>query len=113
MSDEVVVFVTCPSEAADEIAAQLVTESLAACVNIVRSVTSVYRWEGRIEKDEESLLVIKSRLKLWDSLENRIRELHSYDVPEMICIPIVEGLQPYLDWLKASLTGDGQKLGTK
>ena len=108
MSDEIVVFVTCPAEASDEIAAHLVSNGLAACVNIIRSVISVYKWEGRIEKDTESLLIIKSRLQVWEQLEAKIRELHSYDVPEIICLPIIEGHQPYLDWVKASLQGETQ-----
>ncbi len=104
MSDEVVVFVTCPAVASQDIAEQLVLSSLAACVNIVPAIKSVYKWQEKLTIDgEESLLIIKSNLARWADLESKIREIHSYDVPEIICVPIVEGHTPYLNWLNQSV----------
>jgi len=104
MSDEVIVFVTCPANAAEDIAKQLVDSELAACVNIISGVKSVYRWDGKLNIDnDETLLIIKSSLVLWSRLETKILSIHSYDVPEIICVPIVEGHKPYLNWLNQSL----------
>lgn len=104
MSDEVVVFVTCPAVASQDIAEQLVLSSLAACVNIVPAIKSVYKWEEKLTiDDEEALLIIKSNLARWADLESKLREIHSYDVPEIICVPIVEGHTPYLNWLNQSV----------
>jgi periplasmic divalent cation tolerance protein len=109
MSDEVVVFVTCPAVASQDIAEQLVLSSLAACVNIVPAIKSVYKWEGKLTIDgEEALLIIKSNLARWADLESKIREIHSYDVPEIICVPIVEGHTPYLNWLNQSVALQAQ-----
>jgi periplasmic divalent cation tolerance protein len=100
MSDQVVVLMTAGShEEADTIAATLVSEMLAACVNIVPGITSVYRWQGKIERDEEWLLVAKSHARAVDALVERVHELHSYDVPEVIALPLSGGSQPYLRWL--------------
>ncbi|MCC7530056.1 MAG: divalent-cation tolerance protein CutA [Candidatus Melainabacteria bacterium] len=114
MSDEVVVFVTCPALASQDMAEQLVSSSLAACVNIIPSIKSVYKWEERLTIDDnEALLIIKSNLSRWADLESRIRAIHSYDVPEIICVPIVEGHKPYLNWLNQSVAlqahGERQK----
>jgi periplasmic divalent cation tolerance protein len=104
MSEEVVVFVTCPSGAAEDIAKQLIESELAACVNIIPAIKSVYRWQGQLNVDnEEALLIIKSSLLLWTKLEAKVLSIHSYDVPEIICVPIVEGHNPYLMWLNGSM----------
>ncbi|BAQ65272.1 divalent-cation tolerance protein CutA [Geminocystis sp. NIES-3709] len=87
---------------AESIAKTLVEESLAACVNFM-PITSVYRWQGEVCCDSEWQLIIKTDLKLFPRLENRIRELHSYDVPEMIALPIIKGSQPYLDWVQQNV----------
>jgi periplasmic divalent cation tolerance protein len=87
---------------ARSIATALVTEQLAACVNIIDNIHSIYRWQGAIESAAESLMLIKTRANLLPAIELRLRELHSYDVPELIAIPIRLGAQPYLDWLLAS-----------
>ena len=105
----VVAFSTAGSpEEARRIATALVAEQLAACVNIVDNIHSIYRWQGAIESTAESLMLIKTRANLLPAIELRLRELHSYDVPELVAIPIGLGAQPYLDWLLAS-TGDYQK----
>ena len=91
---------TCPDPAtAERIAETLVGERLAACVNIMPGLTSVYRWQGKIEHDSELLLLIKTREAIYSLLEARIGELHPYQVPEIIALPILTGSTPYLDWL--------------
>ena len=95
-----IVFCTIDSaDAARSLARRLVEDRLAACVNIVENVTSVYQWEGRIEEDAELLLVIKTRDGRLRELMDRIGELHPYDVPEILCWPVQEGSRPYLDWV--------------
>lgn len=104
MVDALVVLVTCPPDAAEALASDLVSDSVAACVNIIPSVTSVYRWDGKVVRDSEALLVIKTTAPVWPRLESKIKEAHSYDVPEMICIRLEGGHEPYLDWLRKSVT---------
>ena len=99
----VVVFITAGSEEqATLIANALVGERLAACVNIVSPIRSVYRWEGEVQTDTEHLMIIKTRANLVPKLGARVKELHSYEVPEVIAIPIVAGAKSYLDWVLAS-----------
>jgi periplasmic divalent cation tolerance protein len=104
MTGEMIVLVSCPQESAKAIATPLIEEGLAACVNIVPSVTSIFKWQGKITEENESLLLIKSNQKVWTQLENRIRQIHSYDIPEIICVPIQLAHQPYLQWLNGALT---------
>lgn len=101
MSEFIVVYVTVSSfEEGNQMAHTLVEERLAACVNRLRPIQSVYRWEGKIEQSEEELLIIKTRGELFERLKTRVQELHSYSVPEIIALPILEGSEPYLKWLK-------------
>jgi periplasmic divalent cation tolerance protein len=86
-------------EEAKKIALELVERRLAACVNIVPQIQSVYRWQGKVETTDEWLLVIKSSHERYDAVESAIRELHSYEVPECISIAITEGSPKYLEWL--------------
>jgi len=100
MKEFIVAYVTVGSSAEGEsLARALVEERLAACVNRVRAVQSTYRWQGKIEESEEELLIIKSKKALLDKLQTRIKELHSYSVPEFIVLPIIEGSEDYLRWL--------------
>jgi periplasmic divalent cation tolerance protein len=92
---------TAPGDA-DRIARALVDERLAACVNIM-PVRSCYLWEGKLNLEGEELLIIKTMQSMVEQLISRINELHSYRVPEIIVLPIVEGHQPYLDWIARSL----------
>lgn len=103
------VLTTAGSEAqARSIARGLVERRLAACVTIVPQACSVYRWKGEIQEEDEKLLLIKSSARLFDRLRDAIRELHSYDVPEVLALPIGQGDPPYLDWLSDCLDpGDG------
>lgn len=106
MPEFIVVFVTVGSSAEGRaIAHALVEEGLAACVNCIPGIRSIYRWEGKIEESEEELLLIKTRAEIFSGLEKRIRELHSYSVPEIIAVPLVNGSDAYLSWLEQQLSG--------
>ena len=95
---------TCPDEAtAGTIATKLVENGLAACVNILPGVKSVYRWQGKIEQDNEVLLIIKTRKDVISRLETLIREHHPYELPEIVAVPIDTGLNEYLNWIEQSL----------
>ena len=87
------------AEQADSIAHTLVGERLAACANIVSPIRSVYRWKGEVETATEHLMIIKTRANLIAKVEARVRQLHSYEVPEIIALPIVAGAKSYLDWV--------------
>ncbi len=101
--ENIVVYITAPSEdAAAVIARALVEQKLAACVNIVRNIRSIYSWQGKIEDDAEVLMIAKTQQKHFDALSEKVTELHSYDVPEIIAIPILKGSADYLQWIKAS-----------
>jgi periplasmic divalent cation tolerance protein len=91
-------------EQAGLIANALVSGRLAACVNIVSPIRSIYRWKGAIQNETEQMMVIKTRANLVSKIEARVKELHSYEVPEIIAIPIVAGEKSYLDWLLDSTT---------
>ena len=104
MGEFVVVYVTVGSSAeADRLARALIEERLAACVNRIKPVQSIYRWQGKVEQSEEELLIIKTRRDLFAPLERRVQELHSYAVPEVIALPILEGSEGYLKWLDEQL----------
>ncbi len=100
---ETITFVTCkdPTEAR-KIAAALVREKLAACGNILPGITSIYRWEGRVERGRECLLLLKSRDSLSKRLAARVRALHSYSVPEVVTVRIASGNPAYLRWVRES-----------
>ncbi len=99
-NEGIVVLMTAGSaESAEKIARALVEERLAACVNVVPGIRSIYRWQGSVADDAEWLLVAKTARSCFAALEARVRALHSYEVPEVIAIEIVEGSAPYLDWL--------------
>lgn len=89
-------------EAATRLAQRIVGEGLAACVNIVPGLTSVYRWEGGVESDSELLLIIKTSADRYADLERSLTQHHSYDLPEIIAVAIDSGLAGYLDWVTAS-----------
>ena len=93
----VLVTVSSPSEA-EAIATILIEEKLAACINIF-PVQSIYQWEGNIQQESEFQLVIKTNLAKFSELSSRIQEIHSYEVPEIIALPIVSGAESYLGWL--------------
>ena len=100
-AEAIVIFITAPSiEKGEEIARVLVTQGIAACASIVPRIKSIYSWEGRVCEDEEVLLLVKSRTSLFPAIRDRVKSLHSYDVPEIIALPVIDGLPAYLDWLK-------------
>lgn len=105
-SGYIVIFITTPSyEEARKIADELVAQKKAACVNIVPGVNSIFRWKGKIENAEESLLVVKTGARLFPEVMSAVKGIHSYDVPEIIALPIVEGNPDYLAWLKEETGG--------
>jgi periplasmic divalent cation tolerance protein len=99
--DTIVVFITAPNEEEGvTIAKALVQDRLAGCVNIVKEIRSIYMWEENIEDEKEVLMVAKTQKSLFEKLSKRVKELHSYTVPEIIAMPVVEGSEDYLRWLK-------------
>lgn len=99
MTDYIVVMVTAPEQEAPALARTLVEERLVACVNVIPGLRSFYWWEGKVEDEPEVLCVMKTRQALFDALRERVQELHSYEVPEVIAVPISAGNQPYLEWI--------------
>ena len=98
--DPIVVFMTAANgEEATRLAEMLVGAHLAACVQILPEMESVYRWQGKIERQSEVLLLVKTTRGKFDDLEREVRALHSYDTPEIVAVPIVNGSAPYLQWL--------------
>jgi periplasmic divalent cation tolerance protein len=103
-NDSQIVLCTVPDEAsARQIASTLVAERLSACVNIVPGISSVYRWEGAIENAAELLLIIKTTAAVYMQLQERIRSLHPYELPEVIAVALDQGLPEYLAWIKTSV----------
>ena len=104
MSDKKLVLTTAGSqEEAEKIAQALVERRLAACVNLVGPIQSVYRWQGNVETAAEHLLVIKTTADLFDAVARAIRELHSYELPECIQLPIEAGSAEYMKWIEESV----------
>lgn len=100
MTDKVMVFTTAGSHPeARRIADVLIERRLAACVNIVPHIESVYRWQGKVEEAEEWLMVIKTTAGAFERIRDAIRELHSYKLPECACLPIDSGIPDYLNWI--------------
>jgi len=102
-TDAIVVFMTAANgEEAMRLAEMLVGAHLAACVQILPEMESVYRWQGKIERQSEILLIAKTTRAKFVELEREVRALHSYDTPEIIAVPVVDGSTPYLDWLTSA-----------
>lgn len=99
----VVVFITAKDKSeGKKIADKLIHEELAACVNLLEGVTSIFWWEGKIDRASEVLLIIKTQKRLLKKLEKTVKSMHSYTVPEIIALPIIAGNPDYLNWIKAS-----------
>lgn len=106
----IVILITAPAlDKGEEIARALVTEGIAACVSIIPRITSVYRWEGKVCEDEEVLLLVKSPENLFPRIRDRVKSLHSYDIPEIIALPVIDGLPDYLEWLKNATNVPGER----
>jgi periplasmic divalent cation tolerance protein len=88
---------------AEKIVRTLLEEKLIACGSIIDNVSSMFWWQNKIEEEQEVLVIMKTQQSLFKRLSKRVTELHSYDVPEILAVPIADGLPSYLDWLKASL----------
>jgi len=104
MTDKIVVLSTCETaEQAADLARHLVEARLAACVNIIPGARSIYRWQGEIEDATEHMLIIKSRRELFEALRAELQSVHTYEVPEVIALPVVDGSESYLAWLDREL----------
>jgi periplasmic divalent cation tolerance protein len=100
----VLVITTCADrDSAVALAGALVESRLAACVNVVDGVTSIYSWKGSVERDPECLLLVKTRRELFDRLREEVRLRHPYELPEVIAVPVQDGLSGYLRWIDESL----------
>ena len=100
----IVIFITAKSvEEATKISQELVRQKLIACANIVKDIKSFFWWEGKIDEADEVLLILKTKRSLFKKIEKAVKSLHSYDVPESIALPIVEGHKPYLKWVNESV----------
>ena len=100
----IVVFITVPDlESGKNIADTIVEKKLGACVNITSKINSVYFWQGNIEKDDEYLLIIKTRADIFEKLKGEVKKIHPYSVPEIIALPIILGSEDYLNWIDETL----------
>lgn len=98
---KLIVLTTCETDAqAASIARTLVEERLAACVNIIPRVESVYRWQGEVVSSREKLLIVKSTAALYPQLQQRLREIHPYELPEIVAVSVANGLPEYLTWIE-------------
>lgn len=103
-TDFVVILVTTKDKAeAEKISQALLTEKLIACANIISPVASCFSWNGKIDRVEECLVVMKSRADLFGEVSAKVKALHSYEVPEVLALPVVDGAADYLDWMSANL----------
>lgn len=108
MTDKIIVFSTCSTtEEASQIARKLIEERLAACVNVTPAVRSFYRWKGSIEQADECMLVIKSSRDLFDRLRAELEKVHTYEVPEVVAVAVVDGSPNYLNWIDGELKAAG------
>jgi periplasmic divalent cation tolerance protein len=106
MTDKVIVFVTCESQQqAEEIARTVVSEKLAACVSILPGVRSCYMWEGKVTSSDEVMCLIKTTRGRFDQLQNRVKGLHSYDVPEIAAVTIEDVYRGYAEWIDECVGG--------
>jgi len=106
MEQYIVVLITVPSkEVGRKVSEALLEKKLAACVNIVPAINSLYNWQGKPQDDEECLLLVKTRASIFEEqFVPAVRSVHPYEVPEIIALPIIMGLRSYLDWIKAETT---------
>lgn len=99
LADIVLFITTANAEEAQRIAALLLKERKAACINIVPGISSLFWWQGKLDSAQENLLIVKSKASVLDAIVNLVKEHHSYDVPEIIALPIIGGNPDYLDWI--------------
>jgi periplasmic divalent cation tolerance protein len=109
MTDKIVVLVTGKNaRQCSRIARHLLERKLIACANLIPQVCSLYTWKGKVADEKECLMVLKSSRKLFPALRREVEKLHSYSVPEIIAVPIVEGSRAYLDWITENVAGAGE-----
>ncbi|MFO7602631.1 MAG: divalent-cation tolerance protein CutA [Gammaproteobacteria bacterium] len=102
--EALLVYCTCPDdETTSPLAELLVSKQLAACVNIITGIQSVYAWQGKVETSDEALLLIKTTTVAYDELETLLREQHPYELPEIVAVPFSRGLPDYLEWINQSV----------
>ena len=111
MGEVVVLITTSSEEEAQKLGRVLVGEGLVACANIIPAVRSIFRWEGQVTEEQEALLVLKTVSETFDSLEAKVKAHHSYDVPEIIALPIQAGSRPYMEWLR-EMSGSAKRTET-
>jgi periplasmic divalent cation tolerance protein len=102
----VVLITTANKEQASQLAGMLVGKGLAACVQILPQIESVYRWQGEIERQQEVLIIAKTVRSNFEQLQIAVRQTHSYEIPEIVALPIVAGSRPYLEWLSANVSSE-------
>ena len=108
--ESILVFTSLDSmEAARKFVRQLVDERLVACGTILPRAESIYRWEGKVTTSEEAVVLLKTARARWDALSQRVRDLHPYQVPELLAVPVDVGLEPYLAWLRAETIAEGER----
>jgi periplasmic divalent cation tolerance protein len=104
-AESIAVFITAANkEEARRLAERLVETRLAACIQILPEMQSVYRWQGKLERQPEILLIAKTTSERFEELDREVRSLHSYETPEIVAVPITNGSESYLDWLRASVS---------
>ena len=109
-NEAIVVFITTAnSEEAARLAEMLVEGRLAACVQILPEMESVYRWQGKIERQKEVLLIAKTTNSRFEELERNVRAIHSYETPEIVALPLAAGSPPYLEWLSSSVSAGAER----
>jgi periplasmic divalent cation tolerance protein len=102
----VVLITTSNRREAGRIAEAVVTKKLAACANLVPSVTSIFRWKGQVQRSQEALLIVKTSARRYPALARMVRSMHSYEVPEIIAVGVKQGLRPYLEWVHKETATD-------
>ena len=106
MTDKVIVYTTCAGAVeAEKLARHLIESRLAACVNVIPSVVSYYRWKGKVESSGEAVLMIKTARALVDTVRGALEKTHSYELPELLAVPIVDGSANYLAWMENEIAG--------
>jgi periplasmic divalent cation tolerance protein len=105
--ETLVVLITVPRDEAARLAKTLVEERLAACANVLPSIQSFFHWEGRLQEEDESLLLVKTERHRYAALETRVRALHSYTIPEILAVPIERGLPAYVNWVHQHVQPEG------
>ncbi len=109
-NNKIVIFITASSKSeAEKIAEALVKERLSACCNIIDSVSSFFWWEEKVNKESEVLIIVKSSSELFDEIMKKVKELHSYKVPEIIALPIISGSEDYLNWIEKEIKSGRKK----